>query len=347
LYETKNYYVSGNTANGFINLLPTNIEDIKKVIVLHHDSDVVKTMIFNQIIALMKGKGALEIIHCPSEKKNKEGVIMRDESVAVIADQLVYSGIRVTKQIDCGDFIAVQYDGVNAKLRSEKYRKDAFYSFKQALNTHDDLEAIYINKMDFVKADQIVNNVITKLLHSAPQKDREATVYRRFFGTTTAAGPENKLADIIKDISHRVYIKGRAGTGKSFFMKKVADACEENGLTVERYHCSFDPDSIDMVLVPELDFCIFDSTAPHELFPERDGDSIIDLYEHTVMKGTDEKYANEIHNITKKYQDLLKEGVRHLKKAEQYQAEIEYEYTDVTDEMINNITKKVYKHMIE
>jgi len=347
LYETKHYYVSGNTAHGFINLLPTNIERIKKIIVLHHDSHAVKTKIFNQIIAHMKGKSELEIIHSPLETENKEGIIMRGESVAVIADQLVHSGIRVTKQIDCGDFINIRYDGMNATLRSEEYTKNAADSFKQALKTHDDLEAIYINEMDFAKADQIAMNVITKLLRSAPHKNQEATVYHRFFGTTTAAGPKNILAEIIKEIPHRVYIKGRAGTGKSFFMKKIAAACEENGLTVERYYCSFDPNSIDMVLVPELDFCMFDSTAPHELYPERDGDTIIDLYEHTVTKGTDEKYAANIRDVTQKYQGFLKEGVRYLKKAEQYQGEIEYQYTGVTDEMIDTITKKVFKHILE
>lgn len=347
MYETKHYYVSGNTAHGFMNLLPTNIEGVKKVIVINHDSHTLKTRVFKHISAFHKAEHDLEIIHIPSVKEDVEGIIIRGESIAVIADQLVNSEVRVTKQIDCADFIDVHHDVRNQKLLIEEHTRDASHSFKQALDTHDALEKIYINEMDFVKADQIAMDVITDLLRAAPPKNQGATVYRRFFGTTTASGPKNILAEIIKEISNRVYIKGRAGTGKSFFMKKVADACEKNGLTVERYHCSFDPNSIDMVLVPELDFCIFDSTAPHELFPERDGDTVIDLYEQTVTKGTDEKHANEIYNVTKKYKDLLKEGVNHLKKAEKHQADIECQYTDVTDEMIEKITEEVFKHMVD
>lgn len=48
--------------------------------------------------------------------------------------------------------------------------------------------------------------------------------------------------------------------------------------------------SLDMVLLRELDIVIFDSTAPHEYFPDRDNDEVVDMYEITVTPGTDEKY---------------------------------------------------------
>ena len=43
-----------------------------------------------------------------------------------------------------------------------------------------------------------------------------------------------------------------------------------------------------MVIVRELGFAIFDSTAPHEYFPSREGDEIIDMYALIVTPGTDE-----------------------------------------------------------
>ena len=50
-------------------------------------------------------------------------------------------------------------------------------------------------------------------------------------------------------------------------MKRIAAAAQENGFDVEFYRCSLDPNSCDMVLIRELGFCVFDSTAPHEYFP--------------------------------------------------------------------------------
>ena len=56
-----------------------------------------------------------------------------------------------------------------------------------------------------------------------------------------------------------------------------------------------------MVIVRELGFAIFDSTAPHEYFPSREGDEIIDMYALIVTPGTDEsmrrKFVTSLFNI--------------------------------------------------
>lgn len=46
--------------------------------------------------------------------------------------------------------------------------------------------------------------------------------------------------------------------------------------------------SIDMVLVRELGLCAFDSTPPHEYFPEKSGDVTIDIYREAVKSNTNE-----------------------------------------------------------
>lgn len=78
----------------------------------------------------------------------------------------------------------------------------------------------------------------------------------------------------------RAYIiKGGPGTGKSSFMKKIADAGEEKGFDVIRVYCSSDPESLDAVMIPELSFSIADGTAPHILEPKFPGaaENIINL----------------------------------------------------------------------
>ena len=58
-------------------------------------------------------------------------------------------------------------------------------------------------------------------------------------------------------------IKGGPGTGKSGLMRKIAQAAEDRGYTVERIICSSDPDSLDAVIIPEKKICFADGTAPH------------------------------------------------------------------------------------
>ncbi len=62
-------------------------------------------------------------------------------------------------------------------------------------------------------------------------------------------------------------IKGGPGTGKSSFMKKVAQKAEEKGEKYILCPCSSDPNSLDAVILPNKKTIIFDGTAPHTQDP--------------------------------------------------------------------------------
>ena len=74
-------------------------------------------------------------------------------------------------------------------------------------------------------------------------------------------------------------IKGGPGTGKSRFMREVADKACEAGYSVTYIHCSFDPTSLDGIIIEELRVAIIDGTAPHEWHVKTAGafESIIDF----------------------------------------------------------------------
>jgi len=291
----KRYYVSGNTAQGFINLLPENVAQFEHMIILKHPSEKIKTAVLNDLINKYNQKYDLEILLSPLGSNYLDGVIIREQSFGMIIDNIAVPELPGAIELDLGLFIS---KGENAhkeiKTNFQSHIKQAYESFATGLSIHDDLEEIYINEMNFDRADQLAEEFIQDLLKDKEKKERHGTEFKRMFGTNTSDGVVNVVPEITDEIANVYYIKGRAGTGKSTFMKKIAEACENNGFDVEKYYCSFDPDSVDMVLVPELDFCILDSTDPHEFNPNRDGEFIVDLYDEAVTPGTDEKYAADI-----------------------------------------------------
>src|SRR5699024_7361779 len=101
-------------------------------------------------------------------------------------------------------------------------------------------------------------------------RSRQPIVHERLFGTNTPDGKVNHVSALIAPFQNVYYVKGRAGTGKSVFMKEILNACKSYGYDIEMYRCSFDPSSVDMIIVRDLDFCVFDSTPPHEFFPDSD-----------------------------------------------------------------------------
>lgn len=66
-------------------------------------------------------------------------------------------------------------------------------------------------------------------------------------------------------------IKGGPGTGKSTFMKKIAKECFNRGYKPHICPCSSDPDSLDLVVIPETKIVIMDGTAPHTIDPKYAG----------------------------------------------------------------------------
>src|SRR5699024_6696608 len=144
----------------------------------------------------------------------------------------------------------------------------AYNYFATGLTIHDDLEAIYIHKMDFKKADALADQLLTNILSNVDKRDRTSSVYRRLFGTNTPVGAVSIVPELLSPMDKNHYLKGRAGTGRSTLMERIVAACKEYCLELELYHCSCAHDSIDMVITHDFNVSIFDSTDPHEIFPK-------------------------------------------------------------------------------
>lgn len=184
--------------------------------------------------------------------------------------------------------------------------------FVSAGKIHNQIEKIYIANTDFKKLDQINENLIGELF-KGESLNKKSKVVNRFFGAMTANKSVNYIENLTDELNKRYFIKGRAGTGKSTFMKKVAKAAIERGYDVEKYHCSFAPDSLDMVVMREIGVCIFDSTAPHEMFPSKESDTIIDIFNECVARGTEEKYEEEINYYQSMYNEMIHAGREYLR----------------------------------
>ncbi|WP_338379148.1 hypothetical protein, partial [Enterococcus faecium] len=175
--------------------------------------------------------------------------------------------------------------------------------------------------MDFDKANNLTEEIIEKLF-KGHHVDKQADVRHRYLGAATPKGAVDFVPNLTEGLEKRYLIKGRPGSGKSTMLKKIAAEAESRGFDTEIYHCGFDPHSLVMIVVRELGFAIFDSTAPHEYFPERDSDEIIDMYGTIIAPGTDEKYEAEIKDVSKRYRENMNKAIASLAKAKSLHGEL-------------------------
>ena len=342
--ENTIYYVCGHTASGFVNLIESNLVNINKVILLQHPSKQVIAEVLSYVKKEIGKEEPYEALSSPYFANQLEGIIFRNRSLAILtADVLEEKASDVTK-LDLTRWFPMTLSD-ETKADTNYLQSEAYRHFAKALTIHDDLEAIYIEEMDFEKADHIANELLQQLFKDVPKKHSTAYVFERLFGTNTIDGAINKVEQIIDPIKHRFFVKGRAGTGKSVLLKKILEKSKQYGYDVELHRCSFDPNSIDMVLIPELDYCLFDSTAPHEFFPTRYEDQVIDLYEQTVTAGTDEKYKETIQHVTHAYKSEMKKGLSYLQKLKDYQPFKSMQELEINDEpdLFDDIIKEIIK----
>ncbi|WP_353096103.1 ATP-binding protein [Tissierella praeacuta] len=107
-----------------------------------------------------------------------------------------------------------------------------------------------------------------------------AKIRRMFPGGNTANGFYALHDNIIGLNRNALYIlKGMPGGGKSSLMKEIGEKAFNKGYSIEYHHCPSDPNSIDGVVIKELNIGIVDGTAPHTIDPIYPGltDKIVDL----------------------------------------------------------------------
>ncbi|MCM3664537.1 PRK06851 family protein [Mesobacillus subterraneus] len=337
-----NYFAGGNTARGFYSLYDSNLQGLSRLFILKGGPGTGKSSLMKKIGNVWLEKGYdIEFLHCSSDNKSIDGVLIPKLNAGIVdgtaphviepkAPGAVEEYVNLGEAWDSGK---LKEHKVTIQQLSEKISSafnTAYSQFAEALRIHDEWEKIYIENMDFEKANDLTNRLIERFFGDKSSTG-DGRVHDRFLGAATPVGAVDFVPNLTETVGKRYFIKGRPGSGKSTMLKKLAAEAQSRGYDVEVYHCGFDPHSLDMVIVRELDFAIFDSTAPHEYFPERETDEIIDMYDELITPGTDEKYASEIEDVGGRYKAKMSEAIASLANAKVLRDQLEKIYIEAMD----------------
>lgn len=282
----KKYFLSANTSGGYISFYEETMKNLEKSYIL---SDLSEAEASTVIFDIANIYGADELILNPMNTNLADGCILSKKKLGIFSKR--------TKIIpeQTGDLSSL------------------YTAYGEAKKIHDEWEKIYIENMDTVRLNSYGDKIIYEILRDSHGCGKSENI-NRFFGASTPFKPVNFINELTEDLKSRYFIKGRPGTGKSTFLKRFRDEAIKRGFDAETYFCSFDPKSLDMVVIRELSVCIFDSTAPHEMFPESKRDCILDFYTEAGLEGIDEKYDDELKKKAADYKEKVSEGLGYLRK---------------------------------
>lgn len=302
--QAMHYFINSNSSRGYVSLYASNFSPLERAVSLHGYPVEMLNRLLEDIGACAEEQGQrVEWIHNCLDN-TLEGVIVPDSSAGVIniPSYAEYNALNLLEDH-------------NTALVQEALR-EAHAHFAAALRIHDGWEKIYIDQMDFAAADRLTAETAERLIGER-NLEKKGRAIDRYFGAATIDGAYDYIANLTQCLGKRYFIKGRPGTGKSTFLKKLRDKAVAAGFEAEVYHCAFDPQSLDMLILRELDFCIFDSTSPHEYFPSLPTDEVIDVYQAAVMPGTDEKNAEAIVQFQHDYKAEVRQATEKLRLAKE------------------------------
>lgn len=355
--KIKNYFAGGNTARGFYSLYDSNLQGLNRIFILKGGPGTGKSSLMKAIGKEWADKGYdIDYLHCSSDNDSIDGVLIPELKVGIVdgtAPHVIEPKApgAIEEYVNLGE----AWDSkalANQKKKILRISKEvsrsfeaAYSTFGEALEVHDRWEKVYFDNMDFGEADRLTNKLIVEFYGNI-YVNKQSDVRHRFLGAATPKGAVDFVPNLTEDVPKRYFVKGRAGTGKSTMLKKLAAEAINRGLDIEIYHCGFDPHSLDMLIIREIGLAIFDSTSPHEYFPSREGDEIIDTYEEIVNQGTDEIFAEQINEISNQYKAKMKEAISYLAQAKEHRDKLEAIYIDamdfsVVDQLKDNIRTEI------
>lgn len=280
--KIKHLYPGGNTSVGFYSYY-SNIIDLTRatrVFVLKGGPGVGKSTFMRKIGDEMTERGYdIENHHCSSDNGSLDGVVIPALGIALIdgtSPHVVdprYPGA-VDEIINLGEY----WDEAKLRGSREQILADsnllgqlflaAYSQLAEAKIARDDAEGCVTDCMDFLSVNKITLELIGEIIEGL-QGCRKVPLARHLFcSAITPDGVKHFIESLLCGIEKLYLIKGLPGSGRSCLVETIAREAQLRGLDTEVYHCAFEPQRVDLVIIPEAKSAVLKDAGEVGFKPE-------------------------------------------------------------------------------
>ncbi len=333
-----NYFAGGNTSKGFYSLFESNLANLERLFILKGGPGTGKSHLIKRVGEAWKAKGySLEYMYCSSDKNSVDGIIIRELAVGIVDGTkphviepkfpgVIDDYVNLGDAWDAGKLRKKKEDIISLTKQVNLAFQSAYHLFQEAHVFHNKRKQRISLALNGDKMKQLTERLV-EAIFKGQTNVRTAEIKHRFHGANTPTGPYSFLEELVEPINKRLILTGRPGTGKSTIIKRLALEAELRGFDAEAYHCGFEPDSIDLLIVRELDAAILANKHPYELQPNRKSDEVIDMEKEVLdLHGCDGDRS-----LIHAYEEKMHEGFASLAKAKTLRDELEKYYMAAMD----------------
>ncbi len=344
----RSFYVTAYTGRGFHSVADSALAEIEHLFVLRAKSGRAKTRVIELVSQALVERGYdVDLLRSPWGDGLLEGLIAPAFKMAIIdgpvcgVDNPRGQGeiIDLDALCDMQRLQSHQAEIEHGEARASTLAEQGAALLAKSLEIHDLLEVHYGKGLDFAKADQVADELVSDIFGRQPQ-------VRGLFvaGMEIVEDQYEFYRELIASCKRRYIIKGAPGTGKSVLVKKVAEAAAEQGYRVDMIHCVLDPRSVDMVFIPELSVILVDGTPPHVIDPQGPRDKVIDMLQCVDWEAVGELDEEA---VWAQADATTNERIRHLSEAKEIRDKLEAYYTDTIQwEEVQRVAQTIVDNIV-
>ena len=359
----KKMFPGSNSAYGFVSYYD-QIASLKenRIIIFKGGPGVGKSSLMKKIGKELLEQGYnLEYHYCSSDNDSLDALYIPEKKVALMdgtAPHVVdpkYPGA-VEEIVNLGEY----WD--TSKIREQRkeiirLQEEISWSFQQAYrmlaaakHCRDAAEGCF-QTPDDVFVSSLAEKLTEKILTKEKKTPFLNNTRRLFASAITPAGPVNFLSTLVERLSRVYILTGENKTVKRRVIFKILNIVLEYGFFVEVFSCALDPQSVDHLIIPELDTAFINSTWPHQYIASDTNCRVIDLdlLIHPAGKTSFSQALMEDQNaLQRSYKSAFNKAVSFLSRAKLLHDELEKLYIPhMQFGKINYLQKRILESIIK
>lgn len=332
---TTHYYLGANTPNGFYSLYDKYLREDDRLYIIKGSPGCGKSTFMKNLAKRMAGVvSEIELIHCSGDPDSLDGVYFPELHIAyvdgtsphVIEPQ--YAGVR-ENYINFGESLDMDalWENVEAvKSVNRKYKQE----YQNAYTAFFAASASMSGVLDELITDDVKEAVIKKAVRFGKKEIKkrkdEGSVKERFTDAVTCKGWVHRY-DTIAALSDKIYLIDTNMGLNYLFTETLAKIAIENNWDVILCRDAFCPEKISHIILPQAGIAVVSRYG--KVFPDWNARTI--RLDSIPSASSVKAHRDCIRSRRKIWDELVKDGIGHLKQAKAYHDELEMLYRPHAD----------------
>lgn len=343
--KIRNLYPGGNTCYGFYSFYDYMVSpEVERKIILKGGPGVGKSWFMKKMAQEFLSQGYdIEYHWCSSDNESLDGIVIGKQQVCILdgtAPHMVdprYPGA-VDEIINLGNYWQQKSLRKNRPAiidlttKISRCFERAYMRLRESRIAFAEWESYYQEARD----DEAVNRnmlALTGDFISGLTGDRQK-IRHIFPGAITPEGLVSKIDSLIESDYSLFAVQGSPGSGVKEFFSYAGQTVKLTGIQAEVYHNPFDPQNIDIIILPQSKSVLIDISAYlfnyAALLPDIKHRRFLD-FDQLANKSVIDTYEKQIASARERFESGIEDAINFIRQAKTYHDQLESYYIPAMD----------------